>query len=64
MKKAMYLFNVILTAILAGCVLTYTIGSLIQAGWHSWHIAFIALCLLAICLVRISVRELIAELKK
>lgn len=64
MKKLMFISNVIISAILAGLAISYTIGSLIMAGWQSWHVAFIALCLLAIALVKSSVRELIAELKK
>lgn len=64
MKKLMFISNVIFSAILAGLAISYTIGSLIKAGWQSWHIAFVAISLLTIALVRISVRGLIAELKK
>ena len=64
MKKLMFISNVLISAIFAGSIFTYTIGSLIMAGWHSWHIAFIALFMLSIALVKGSVRELIAELKK
>jgi hypothetical protein len=64
MKKLMFICNVIFSAILAVLVISYTIGSLIKAGWQSWHIAFIAMSLLAIALVRISVRELVEEIKK
>ena len=63
MKKLMFIFNVIGSAILAGLVITYTIGSLIKAGWQSWHIAFIALSLLTIALVRMSIREYRNEMK-
>lgn len=58
MKKLMFICNVIFSAILAGLAISYTIGSLIQAGWHNWHIAFIAISLLTIALVKISVKEL------
>lgn len=58
MKKLMFISNVIFSAILAGLAISYTIGSLIMAGWHSWHIAFIAISLLTIALVRMSVSEL------
>lgn len=58
MKKLMFISNVILSAILAGLAISYTIGSLIMAGWQSWHIAFIAISLLTIALVKISVKEL------
>lgn len=58
MKKLMFICNVIFSAILAGLVISYTIGSLIRAGWQSWHIAFIAMSLLSICLVKISAKEL------
>lgn len=64
MKKAMFIFNVMISAIFAGSMFTYTIYSLIVAGFHNWHIAFIALCILSIALVKGSVRDLIAELKK
>lgn len=63
MKKLMFIFNVIGSAILAGLVISYTIGSLIMAGWQSWHIAFIALSLLTIALVRMSIREYRNEMK-
>lgn len=58
MKKLMFICNVIFSAILAGLVISYTIGSLIMAGWQSWHIAFIAMSLLTIALVKISIKEL------
>lgn len=58
MKKLMFISNVIFSAILAGGAISYTIISLIQVGLQSWHVAFVAMCLLSICLVRISVREL------
>lgn len=64
MKKAMFILQVIFSAILAGLVITYTIGSLFQAGWQSWHIAFIALCILTVALMRMSVKELVEEIKK
>ena len=63
MKKLMFISNVIGSAILAGLVISYTIGSLIVAGWQSWHIAFIALSLLTISLVRMSIREYRNEMK-
>lgn len=58
MKKLMFISNVIFSAILAGCAISYTILSLIQVGWQSWHVAFLAISLLTIALVRMSVREL------
>ena len=64
MKKLMFIFNLILSAIIAGLTFTYTIGSLIIAGVQSWHIAFIALCILTVALVRMSVKELVEEIKK
>ena len=63
MKKLMFICNVIGSAILAGLVISYTIGSLIMAGWQNWHIAFIALSLLTIALVRMSIREYRNEMK-
>ena len=64
MKKLMFISNVIFSAILAGLAISYTIGSLIMAGWQSWHIAFVAICLLTIALVKISINELKNELSK
>ena len=64
MKKLMFISSVIISAIFASSIFTYTIGSLIKAGWHSYHIAFIALCMLAILLVKNSICELKSELKK
>lgn len=58
MKKAMFIFNVVITASLAVVAVSYTIGSLIKAGWHNWHVGMIAICLLAFSLVKDSVREL------
>lgn len=58
MKKAMFILQVIFSAILAGCAISYTIGSLIIAGLQSWHIAFIAISLSTIALVKNSVCEL------
>ena len=58
MKKLMFICNVIFSAILAGLAISYTIGSLVMAGWQSWHVAFIAISLLTIALVRISIIEL------
>ena len=58
MKKLMFISNVIFSATLAGLAISYTIGSLIKAGWQSWHIAFIAISLLTIALVKNSVCEL------
>ncbi len=64
MKKLMYFSQIALYAAIAGSVNFYTVYSLLTAGWHSWHIAFIALSLLTILLVRMSVREMYNELKK
>ena len=58
MKKLMFISNVIFSAILAGLAISYTIGSLVMAGWQSWHIAFVVISLLSIALVCTSVREL------
>ena len=64
MKKLMFILNVIFSAILAGCTISYTILSLIQVGWQSWHVAVVAISLLTIALVKISINELKNELSK
>lgn len=64
MKKLMFISNVIFSAILAGCAISYTILSLIQVGWQSWHVAVVAISLLTIALLKISINELKNELSK
>ena len=57
MKKAMAVLQVVFYSTLVILLGIYTIGSLVQAGWQSWHIGFVALVVLACCLVKMAVKE-------
>ena len=64
MKKLMFIFNLILSVVMFLLTVTYTIGSLVMVGWQSWHIAFVAMCLLFATLVKLSYNEYVEYLNE
>ena len=59
MKKLMFISNVIFSAILAGLAISYTIGSIIMAGWQSWHIGFVAIAIISVLMLVLAVKDAI-----